>query len=191
MKKPVFWIIIIIVLAGVALFIFLPKSNSAKKDQITDVVNNEATEVDESDILKVGDISPLFTVKMFDGSEIAIADLKGKVVLIQFWATWCPPCRQELAVVEKEIIDRFKGKEFVYLPISREDSYDDIKKFREEFGYTFPMGMDTDRSIYYQFATQTIPRNYILNKEGKIVFMEKGYSEEMLEEIIHKIEKEL
>ena len=147
--------------------------------------------IDQSDIIKVGDTSPTFTVKMFDGNEISIADLKGKVVLLQFWATWCPPCRQELSVAQKEIIDRFKGKEFVYMPISREDTYEKIQKFREESGHTFPMGMDPDRSIYSQFATQTIPRNYIIDKDGKVILAEKGYSEEMLRELITAIEKAL
>ena len=171
MKKSIFLIIIATLFIGI----------SATK----------TSQIDESDIIKVGDTSPKFTVKMFDGNEISVADLKGKVVLLQFWATWCPPCRQELSVVQKEIIDRFKGKEFVYLPISREDTYEKIQKFREEFGYTFPMGMDPDRSIYSQFATQTIPRNYIIDKDGKIILAEIGYSEEMLRELITAIEKAL
>lgn len=186
MKKTTIWIIVIVVLVGIALFIFIPRDNKGIEAEVTE------TEVEvDHDIIKVGDTSPLFTVKMFDGDEVSIADLKGKVVLIQFWATWCPPCREELSVVEKEIIERFEGKEFVYLPISREDTYEKIKEFREEFGYTFPMGMDPDRSIYSQFAVQTIPRNYILNKEGKVVFTEKGYSEELMKEMIQKIEEEL
>jgi len=155
------------------------------------VAATKASQIDESDIIKVGDMSPMFTVKMFDGSEVSIEDLKGKIVLLQFWATWCPPCRQELSIAQKEIIDRFQGKEFVYLPISREDTYEKIQKFREESGHTFPMGMDPDRSIYSQFATQTIPRNYILDKNGKVILAEKGYSEEMLRELITAIEKAL
>lgn len=142
-------------------------------------------------LVKVGMKVPEFKVKMFDGQTIDIKDLQGKVVLLNFWATWCPPCRMELSHVQKEIIDRFKDKDFVFLPISRQDTYDKIKVFREQTGYTFPMGMDPDRKIYALFATASIPRNFVIDKKGKITFMEIGYSEESFKKIIAEIEKEL
>ena len=142
-------------------------------------------------LVKIGMEVPDFTVKMFDGQTIQIKELRGKVVLLNFWATWCPPCRMELARVEKDIIERFKNQDFVFLPISRQDSYDKIKAFREQTGYTFPMGMDPDRKIYSLFATASIPRNFVIDKTGKIVFMEVGYSEESFKKLIETIEKTL
>ena len=117
--------------------------------------------------------------------------MKGKVVLLNFWATWCPPCRQELARVQKDIIDRFRGKDFVFLPISRQDSYDKIEAFRKQTGYRFPMGMDTDRKIYSLFATATIPRNFLIDRDGKIILAEQGYSEESFQKLIEVIERAL
>ena len=119
-------------------------------------------------LVKVGDNVPEFVVEMFDGQKIDIKDLKGKIVLINFWATWCPPCQEELKRVQKEIVDRFKGKDFVFLAISREETREQVKKFRERNGYTFPMGLDPERKIYSKFATATIPRNFIIDKKGKI-----------------------
>lgn len=142
-------------------------------------------------LVEAGTTVPDFTVKMFDGKNLEMKDLRGKVVLLNFWATWCPPCRMELSQVQKEIIDRFKGKDFVFLPISREDSYQKIKTFREQTGHTFAMGMDPDRKIYSLFTTATIPRNFIIDKKGKIVFTETGYSEETLKQLIQEIEKAL
>lgn len=144
---------------------------------------------DDASVVKTGDMVPEFKVKMFDGAEINIKDLKGKVVLVNFWAVWCPYCVQELAVVQKEIIDRFKGKDFIFLPISREDTYEKIDAFRKEKGHKFPMGMDPDRSIYNMFAKTSIPRNYLIDKSGNIVYMDKGYSPEMFKELIKNIEK--
>ena len=140
-------------------------------------------------LVKVGDVVPEFVVEMFDGQKINIKDLKGKIVLINFWATWCPPCQEELKRVQKEIIDRFKGKDFVFLAISREESKEQVKKFRERNGYTFPMGLDPERKIYSKFATATIPRNFIIDKKGKIVEIEVGYTKEAFAKMIEKLEK--
>ncbi len=140
-------------------------------------------------LVKVGDDVPEFVVEMFDGQKINIKDLKGKIVLINFWATWCPPCQEELKRVQKEIIDRFKGKDFVFLAISREESKEQVKKFRERNGYTFPMGLDPERKIYSKFATATIPRNFIIDKKGKIVEIEVGYTKEAFAKMIEKLEK--
>ena len=140
-------------------------------------------------LVKVGDDVPEFVVEMFDGQKINITDLTGKIVLINFWATWCPPCQEELKRVQKEIIDRFKGKDFVFLAISREESKEQVKKFRERNGYTFPMGLDPERKIYSKFATATIPRNFIIDKKGKIVEIEVGYTKEAFAKMIEKLEK--
>ena len=140
-------------------------------------------------LVKVGDDVPEFVVEMFDGKKIDIKDLKGKVVLINFWATWCPPCQEQLKRVQKEIIDHFKGKDFVFLAVSREETREQVAKFRERNGYTFPMGLDPDRKIYSKFATATIPRNFVIDKKGKIVAIEIGYTKESFAELIQKIEK--
>lgn len=142
-------------------------------------------------LVNMGQEMPGFKVKMFDGSVVDSKDLKGKVVLLNFWATWCPPCRQELARVQKDVIDRFKGKDFVFLPISRQDSYEKIEAFRKQTGHQFPMGMDPDRKIYSLFATATIPRNFLIDREGKIILAEEGYSEESFQKLIEAIEKAL
>lgn len=149
------------------------------------------TAQENTTLVKVGSEVPEFKVKMFDGQTIDIKELRGKVVLLNFWATWCPPCRMELSKVQKEIIDRFQDKDFVFLPISRQDSYDKIKTFREQTGHTFPMGMDPERKIYALFATASIPRNFIIDKKGKISFLEIGYDEESLKKLISEIEKAL
>jgi peroxiredoxin len=128
---------------------------------------------------------------MFDGSKVAVSKLRGKVILINFWATWCPPCRKELARVEKDIIERFKNDKFVFLPISREESYEVLQKFRENTNYTFPMGLDPGRKIYSLFADQTIPRNYLIDKTGKIVKIGIGYDEKEFDSLVKEIENTL
>ena len=146
---------------------------------------------EQATIVKDGHTAPDFEVQMFDGSTIKLADLKGKVVLLNFWATWCPPCRAELARVEKDIIERFKGKPFVFIPVSRGEKRETVAAFREKMGYTFPMGLDTDSLIYKKYAITYIPRNFLIGKDGKVVKASVGYDEAEFAELIELIEQQL
>lgn len=148
-------------------------------------------EIVASTIVRQGDKAPEFTVTMLDGKKIASASLKGKVVLVNFWATWCPPCREELKHVQKEIIDRFKDKDFVFLPISRGEKAATVEAFRNKMEYTFPMGLDTDQSVYKLFATNYIPRNFLIGKDGKVKYVSVGYSAEDFAKLIEAIEQAL
>ncbi len=144
---------------------------------------------EQATIVKDGHTAPDFEVQMFDGSTIKLADLKGKVVLLNFWATWCPPCRAELARVQKDIIERFQGEPFVFIPVSRGEKRETVAAFREKMGYTFPMGLDTESAIYKKYAQTYIPRNFLIDKEGKVVKASVGYDEAEFAELIKLIEE--
>jgi peroxiredoxin len=146
---------------------------------------------EQATIVKDGMVAPDFTVTMFDGSTVRLSDLRGKVVLLNFWATWCPPCRAELACVQKDIIDRFAGKPFVFLPISRGEEHATVAAFREKMGYTFPMGLDSNSSIYGKYAQTYIPRNFLIDKNGVVVKASVGYDEAEFAELIKLIGKEI
>ena len=146
---------------------------------------------EQATIVKDGEKAPNFEVQMFDGSTVKLSDLKGKVVLLNFWATWCPPCRAELARVEKDIIEKFKGEPFVFLPVSRGENRATVAAFREKMGYTFPMGLDTDGRVYAEYAQTYIPRNFLIDKNGVVVKASVGYDEVEFAELIKLIEKEI
>lgn len=150
-----------------------------------------AREEDRDALVKKGDLVPEFVVEMFDGKKMDIKDLRGKVVLINFWATWCPPCQEELKRVEKEILERFKDRDLVYLPISREDTREQMARFREKHGYAFPMGLDPNREIFSKFAKSGIPRNFLVDGEGRIVYVGLGYDKETFSSMLEKIDKVL
>ncbi|MBQ7953034.1 MAG: TlpA family protein disulfide reductase [Alistipes sp.] len=148
-------------------------------------------QVEASTIIKAGMEAPDFTVEMFDGKSIRLSDLRGKVVLVNFWATWCPPCREELTRVQTDIIDRFAGKDFVFLPISRGEELQTVAAFRKRMGYTFPMGLDPDQRIFRRYAKNYIPRNFLIDAEGKVVLASIGYDKAEFEHLIQAIDKTL
>ena len=132
-----------------------------------------------------------FEVTLTDGTTFKLSDQRGKAVLVNLWATWCPPCRQELTRVQKDIIDRFAGRNFVFLPISRGEKREDVAAFREKMGYTFPMGLDPSQAIYDRYASNYIPRNFLIGADGKVMLATVGYDAEEFDEMIKTIEKTL
>ena len=179
------WVMLALIAAIIAVILLLPScgNRNAKKDAETDA--------ESTTLVKAGDTAPDFTVEMVDGSSMTLGDLKGKVVLLNFWATWCPPCRQELTRVQKDLIDRFAGRDFLFLPVSRGEKRSDVAAFREKTGYTFPMGLDSTRTIYDRYATNFIPRNYLIDRDGRIITATIGYSPEEFDELIAAIERAL
>ena len=168
-----------IVLAAIMLLAVSPSVAQAQ---------NQADEIAKTTIVKKGDKAPDFTVEMVDGSKVQLSKLKGKVVVVNFWATWCPPCREELKHVQKGLIDRFKGKKFVFLPISRGEKKEVVEAFRKKMNYTFPMGLDPQQSIYKLYASNYIPRNFVVDKDGKVIYVSVGYTPEEFAEMVKVID---
>ncbi len=152
---------------------------------------DEAAEAAAATLAGEGTEAPDFTVEMIDGSKVALSELRGKVVLLNFWATWCPPCREELSHVQQQVIDRFAGEEFVFLPISRGEERAAVEAFRAKTGYAFPIGLDTDETIYKRYATRFIPRNFLIDRTGRVVKATVGYDDEEFAELLRAADAEI
>lgn len=176
------WLMLALIVVIVAVIFLLPAGETPKEAE---------TQTESTTLVKAGDTAPDFTVELFDGSQVTLSSLRGKVVLLNFWATWCPPCRQELTRVQEDIIDRFAGKPFVFLPVSRGEKRETVAAFREKTGYTFLMGLDSARTVYDRYASNYIPRNFLIDKEGKVVLATVGYDDGEFDDLIRTIEKTL
>ena len=146
----------------------------------------------DGDIIKVGDQMPAFTIVSDDGKQISSASLKGKVVLINFFATWCPPCQKELAEVQQKLWPKFKdNKNFQMLVIGREHTDADLTKYNARKKFTFPLYPDPKREVFSLFADQSIPRAYLFGKDGKLIYTSTGYTPEEFQKLMDTIEEAL
>ena len=147
----------------------------------------------EADVVKMGDAMPTFRVVSDKGETLLSTDqLKGKVVLVNVFATWCPPCQKELAAVQETLWPKYKDNgQFALVVIGREHDEAELAKYNEKKGFTFPLYPDKNRSIYAAFAQSLIPRSYLFDQEGKVIRATKGYTEEEFEELMQLIEQTL
>lgn len=123
----------------------------------------------------IGEAAPNFDLKTLDGTTVKLSDLKGKNVIVNFWATWCGPCRDEMPDLEK-FYQEYKGKDLEIIAInltSYEHNEDNIGAFVETFELSFPVLLDKDGAMYDQYQVYNVPTNYFINKNG-IVALKTG-----------------
>jgi cytochrome c biogenesis protein CcmG/thiol:disulfide interchange protein DsbE len=112
--------------------------------------------------------APDFTLQLLDGGAITLADLKGKVVMIDFWASWCPPCREEAPVLAQVYMEyRERGVEFIGISIW--DRSSDAQDYVQRFGITYPSGLDSKGTILVDYAVRGIPEKFFIDARGRLV----------------------
>ncbi len=185
-------IMLVVLLAITAyLIISLPENEAqAAEGSVATLVEDEPDDLAETTLINAGDVAPDFTVEMLDGSKVTLSALQGKPTLLIFWATWCPPCRLELSKLQEHIIDRY-GDKINVLPISRGEERAKVEEYISKMGYTFAVGLDGDQSIYRKYATNYIPRCFVIDAKGKVLYSGVGYDEAIAKEVEQNIEKAL
>lgn len=143
-------------------------------------------------IVKLGDLAPDFDIIFSDGKpSMKLSALKGKVVLLQFTASWCGVCVKEMPHIEKEIWNKFKNKGLHVFGIDRKENKEKVLKFAKKTKVTYPLLMDEEGEIFELFAAQNagVTRNILVDKDGKIVFMTRLFVKQEFNQLIQKIEE--
>lgn len=136
----------------------------------------DAPSPEEATLTTVGQVAPSLTVTTMDGETFDLAAQRGRVVLLNFWATWCPPCRQELPAVRDEIWARHHARDdFVLISVSREEAPEVVSRFLADRDFGWMFATDPDRTNYARFADAHIPRNYVIDRRGRIAYQSVGF----------------
>lgn len=159
-----------------------------KSEENEDVLQ-ESEKQEESVVgLNVGDMAPDFQLTTLDGEEVALSDYRGSRVWINFWATWCPPCRAEMPDME----EFYKQNDVEILAINlteTEPSTDQVQRFVDEYELTFPILLDEVIEVATAYRIQPIPTSFMLDSEGVIQFKSFGpLTYEQMEEVFADIE---
>lgn len=130
--------------------------------------------------------SPDFRLKDLQGQQHQLSDYRGDIVLVQFWATYCTPCRKEMPTMNR-LIQKMQGKPFQIVTINMAEPRDAVEQFVKEVSVDFPVLMDEDGSTIGQWKVFAAPANFIINKQGKIIYTLFGAIDWDSDEMVSKL----
>ena len=142
-------VLAVLLLCGAALFFFVTRRDT---------------------VVKKEDRAPSFEVKdAVTGQIVSTADLNDKVIFVNFWASWCQPCKEEMPSIEALYREMAAHKDFVMLTVLYKDSPDNAFAYMKSMGYNFPVFVDPDGNVARDFGVTGVPETYIIDKKGVLV----------------------
>ncbi|MEN1969966.1 redoxin domain-containing protein [Lentibacillus sp. N15] len=177
--KQLLGIAVIVLLAGILIFNFVEKDHSQTADQEEKAVSvdNDSDAEDGAAIvspggasnLEPGQMAPDIALETLDGDMLHLSDFKGKKVFLNFWATWCPPCKAEMPELQQFYNDYKDDVEIVAVNLTGSENKEaDVPKFIDKYNYSFPIYLDKDLSASNTYMTVGIPTTYFIGTDGKI-----------------------
>ena len=142
-------------------------------------------------LVKVGDMAPDFTLKYTDGTEFTLSKLRGKVVMLQFTASWCGICRGEMPHIESRIWQPHKDNaDFVLVGVDREEPREVVEEYTAKIGTTYPMLLDEKGDVFASYALRKsgITRNVLIDRDGRIVKLTRRFVEPEFNDLVATID---
>lgn len=138
-------------------------------------------------MLKIGDTAPSFVLLDIEGKQASLSDYKGKVVLIDFWATYCPPCRKSIPFLN-ELQNTYSDEKFIVVGLSMDDSTAAVSSFMKEYAIQYPLLM-ANSDVARRYNVRGIPTLYLIDEQGRIIYKTLFVNEAEKSFIIENIEK--
>ena len=123
---------------------------------------------------KVGDLAPNFTLKSATGANLRLSEFRGEVVLINFWATWCGPCRQEMPVLEK-LYSRYRDVGFELLGVSIDENSAKARNMAKRLKVNYPILFDLEKDVSELYDVDAMPTTVIVDRDGRVRHIYRGY----------------
>ena len=142
-------------------------------------------------IVSIGDMAPDFTMEYTTGEKVTLSDLRDKIVVLQFTASWCSVCILEMPHLEKDVWQAFKDKGVLLIGVDRDEPLETVIQFQKEMKTTYPLALDPGADIFGLFADKKsgVTRNIVIDQNGKIVFLTRLFEEQEYQEMIQVIKK--
>jgi peroxiredoxin len=118
--------------------------------------------------------APSFRLKDLDGEEVTLEDHRGKIIFLHFWATWCMPCREEIASIKK-LSTEFKDRDFIILTVDVKEGSKKVRAFQKEFKLNFPILLDSEGRVCSRYGVRLLPTVYLIDREGYFIGMALGF----------------
>jgi cytochrome c biogenesis protein CcmG/thiol:disulfide interchange protein DsbE len=135
----------------------------------------------------VKEFAPDFTLALLDGGSLRYGEIKGKPILVNFFASWCLPCREEMPAIEK-IAQEYRAKGVVFLGVAVDDTEAKMREFVARYQVTFPVALDNGAATQKSFGVYGIPTTYFIDKQGVINYFHAGaVTEELLRHELDKL----
>lgn len=169
MKKKAFSLILVMALVAIMIGTYIKSQIEASQTLSEQAVSYEM-DLNQAG-LKQGQMAPDFTLQTLSGEKFTLSDLQGKKVVLNFWATWCPPCKEEMPHLQEYYEDYSKednveiiGVNFTY----RDGSKEKVQQFVDSFDLTFPIPMIEEKGVDEQYRVLTIPSTFMIDSQGRI-----------------------
>jgi thiol-disulfide isomerase/thioredoxin len=177
MKKIRRFAIILFIVVSAGLFAAPPEARHIPRETVQALTKAQIQVLDIS--FPISD----FSLPLLNGKTQTLSGLKGKVVFLNFWATWCPPCREEMPDMEK-LYQRFKNEDLEFLTVNIQEGKAEVESFMKDFKLSFPVALDSNGDVATKYGIRGIPTTYIIGRDGRIIAAAVGgrqwYSEEMI-----------
>lgn len=143
-------------------------------------------------LVKLGDKAPNdYELVLHDGTKTNLKALRGKVVILQFTASWCKVCREEMPYLEKDIWQAYRDKGVLLIGVDRDEPLETVKKFHKDMEITYPLALDPEAKIFRKFADQKagVTRNVVIDRDGYIRFLTRLYDREEFGHLVAKVKE--